>query len=226
MPKARRRKKNKKPLGFLIVIVLLILIAANVFDSGKVNDSKNSSPQEEQKWNLMLVNKSNPIPDDYSCDLMTLKDGHKIDRRIYSDLQEMFDDMRAQGIYPSISSAYRTYEEQEDMLNDKINVYISNGYSKHEAEKLAKQSVAVPGTSEHELGLALDIIADKSKSTNEEVYKWLNENSYKYGFIMRYPSQKSKITGVEYEPWHYRYVGKEAAKEIYEKDICLEEYLS
>lgn len=93
------------------------------------------------------------------------------------------------------------------------------------AEKLAENIVAPVGSSEHELGIAVDIIADKSRSDNETVYNWLAENAYKYGFIQRYPSNKTDITGIDYEPWHYRYVGKKAAAEIYEQGICLEEYL-
>lgn len=86
--------------------------------------------------------------------------------------------------------------------------------------------VAIPGTSEHQLGIAVDINADKAHSSNQEVYVWLADNAYKYGFILRYPLGKEKITGTAYEAWHYRYVGKEAAEEIYSKQICLEEYLS
>lgn len=86
--------------------------------------------------------------------------------------------------------------------------------------------MAVPGTSEHQLGLALDINAEKGKCTNDELYQWLEKNSYKYGFILRYPTNKVEITGTNYEPWHYRYVGKEAEKEIYARGICLEEYLN
>ena len=90
---------------------------------------------------------------------------------------------------------------------------------------MAGQWVAIPGTSEHELGLAVDINADKEQSSNEEVYNWLAENAWRYGFILRYPQGKEDITGIDYEPWHYRYVGKEVAKEIYEAGITLEEYV-
>ena len=93
------------------------------------------------------------------------------------------------------------------------------------AEKAAKEWVAVPGTSEHQLGIAVDINADKSRSTNEEVYQWLAKNAYKYGFILRYPQGKEDVTGTDYEPWHYRYVGNGAAEEIYNGQICLEEYM-
>lgn len=96
---------------------------------------------------------------------------------------------------------------------------------RRKAQELAEESVAVPGTSEHQLGIAVDINADPDKSTGDEVYEWLHKNSYKYGFIIRYPSDKTDITGTIYEPWHYRYVGVEAATEIYTQSICLEEYL-
>ena len=112
------------------------------------------------------------------------------------------------------------------MMDEKIQEFINDGYSKRKAKNLAKNWVAAPGTSEHELGLALDINSDGSLSSDSEVYGWLAENAYKYGFILRYPPGKENITGIDYEPWHYRYVGQEAASEIFERQICLEEYLS
>lgn len=126
--------------------------------------------------------------------------------------------------YPVVREGYRTAEEQQEILDDKIQSYINQGYSQVKAERTAKEWVALPGTSEHQLGIAVDINADKSKCSNEDVYGWLAENAYKYGFVLRYPPGKQKITGTSYEPWHYRYVGEEAAKEIYERGICLEEY--
>ena len=93
------------------------------------------------------------------------------------------------------------------------------------AEETAMEWVALPGTSEHQLGLAVDINADTSKCSRDDVYNWLLENSYKYGFIQRYPSGKTSITGVANEPWHYRYVGKKAAEEIHQSGMCLEEYV-
>lgn len=104
-------------------------------------------------------------------------------------------------------------------------VYENEGKSKSEAKKLAEQWVAIPGTSEHQLGIAVDINADTTKSSSDDVYKWLEENAHTYGFIKRYPSNKTDITGVINEPWHYRYVGKEVASEIYSQGICLEEYI-
>lgn len=104
------------------------------------------------------------------------------------------------------------------------------GIRLEDAKAKAGRQVAVPGTSEHQLGLAVDIVdvSYQLLDTNQEntdVQKWLLENSWRYGFILRYPTDKTDITGIVYEPWHYRYVGKEYAKEIHEKGVCLEQYL-
>ena len=176
-------------------------------------------------WKLIMVNKDNPIPDNYDIELTTLSNGVQVDSRIYPDLQRMFDDMRTQGIYPVVGEGYRTHEQQEKMMQDKIDAFRSEGYSKKEARRLAEDWVAVPGTSEHELGIALDInAAIDSSTTHEEVYQWLYDNAYRYGFILRYPEGKEAVTGIDYEPWHYRYVGGEAARQIYEGGLTLEEY--
>lgn len=174
---------------------------------------------------MILVNSSNYIPDDYEVELTELSNGKKVDSRIYPELQEMFNAARAEGYGLFVAAGYRTQEKQQQLLDDKIVAYEKEGYSKSEAERLAKQWVAVPGTSEHQLGIAVDINADTTKSSSDEVYNWLAQNAYKYGFIKRYPSDKTEITGVINEPWHYRYVGKEAAQEIYSQGICLEEYI-
>ena len=180
---------------------------------------------EDHGWNLILVNRENYIPADYEVQLTELSNGKKVDSRIYPELQEMFNDARAQGYGLFVREGYRTQEEQQQLMDEKIEAYENEGKSKPEAKKLAEQWVAIPGTSEHQLGIAVDINADTSKSSRDDVYKWLEENAHTYGFIKRYPSNKTDITGVINEPWHYRYVGKEAASEIYSQGICLEEYI-
>lgn len=137
----------------------------------------------------------------------------------------MFDAARADGLQLFVREGYRTSEEQQQILDEKIVAFENEGNSRKEAEKLAKEWVAVLGTSEHELGLSVDINADTSVSSRDSVYTWLAENAHRYGFIKRYPSEKTEITGISNEPWHYRYVGKEAAKEMKEKGVCLEEYI-
>ncbi len=202
----------------------------NVFS--QTSQAKNSQPEAsasispETDWELILVNRSNPIPKGYDVKLTQLRNNQSVDSRIYPSLQKMFDDMRAAGLTPVISSSYRTAEKQQSLLDEKIADYQKEGHSDKEAEKLAKAWVAVPGTSEHQLGMAVDITSTDRNSQNPSIiWEWLMKNSYKYGFILRYPEDKEEITNTIYEPWHYRYVGKTAAKEIYERQICLEEYL-
>ena len=180
---------------------------------------------EDHGWNLILVNRENYIPADYEVQLTELSNGKKVDSRIYPELQEMFNAARAQGCGLFVREGYRTQEEQQQLMDEKIEAYENEGKSKPEAKKLAEQWVAIPGTSEHQLGIAVDINADTTKSSSDDVYSWLAENAHKYGFIKRYPSDKTDITGVINEPWHYRYVGKEAALEIYSQGMCLEEYI-
>ena len=161
---------------------------------------------------------------------MTLSNGLQIDRRCYDALQEMMDACREAGYEPLICSAYRTQETQQDLFNNKVAKLEAEGKSHDEAVQEAGTVVAVPGTSEHQLGLTVDVVDVNNQNLTEEqektpTQKWLMANSWRYGFIHRYPNSKSDITGIIYEPWHYRYVGKDAAQEIFNKGITLEEYL-
>ncbi|MCR5250048.1 MAG: M15 family metallopeptidase [Lachnospiraceae bacterium] len=188
-------------------------------------EAEAAETQKSVEWNLRLVNAWHKLPENYSIEFTALSNGERVDKRIYPALQAMFDDARAEGIYPFVREGYRTTEEQQQILDEKTQAYVDQGLIRTVAKKKAREMVALPGTSEHQLGIAVDINADKERCSNDEVYAWLAENAYKYGFILRYPQGKTEITGIEYEPWHYRYVGEEAAKEIHEQGICLEEYL-
>lgn len=183
-------------------------------------------PVEETPWNLILVNRWHPLPEGYKPQLMTLSNGKQVDERIYPSLQKMFDQARAEGVYPIVASAYRTAEKQQSIMDEKIAEYQANGYSAEKAKTEAEKWVALPGTSEHQLGLAVDINADGINSAGYEVYDWLDKHAHEYGFIRRFPESKTDITGVANEPWHYRYVGKKVAAEIHDRGICLEEYLN
>lgn len=234
---------------WLIVLVLIVCMVTGIFIGCRINaPDKSVNPQEsvtedgtsentskpevnKTQWNLILVNQWNLIPENYEVNVKYLDNGHAVDERAYDDLQDMLDDCREDGLSPVICSSYRSMEKQKQLYNNKISEYISYGCSEDEAEKKAGTLVAVPGTSEHQLGLALDIVDISNQTLDESqentpVQKWLMNNSWKYGFILRYPTDKSDITGISYEPWHYRYVGKEDAKKIYEAGICLEEYLN
>lgn len=223
---ALRKKKAKWLVKLLkvIVAVYLLLILYQLIGNVYSRLSNTHEIQVPEEWNLIVVNRWNELPEDYEVELTELSNGQMVDSRIYPYLQEMFDAARTEDVYPVVREGYRTAEEQQEILDDKIQSYINQGYSQVKAERTAKEWVALPGTSEHQLGIAVDINADKSKCSNEDVYGWLAENAYKYGFVLRYPPGKQKITGTSYEPWHYRYVGEEATKEIYERGICLEEY--
>lgn len=230
-PALRAKKKKRGKFLPAVCISAAIFFSAGIFIE-KAVDSISSLPDfktaeaasiPENRF-LILVNSKNMIPDNYKPELTELSNGETVDSGIYPDLQKMFDDMRAEGIYPVVGEGYRTEAEQRQLLEDKIRAFEKEGYSRKKSEKMAKEWVALPGTSEHELGLAVDINADKERSDNQKVYDWLYENAYKYGFILRYPFSKSYITGIDYEPWHYRYVG-ECAEEIHNSGLCLEEWL-
>ena len=230
MKRYTRRKGYKVKILFsLLFLIILCMMAGKVLNSDftllPLDNITHHVASEDNGWNLILVNRNSYIPDDYKVELTELSNGEKVDSRIYPELQEMFNDARAQGYGLFVREGYRTQEEQQQLLDEKIEAYENEGKSKSEAKKLAEQWVAIPGTSEHQLGIAVDINADTTKSSSDDVYSWLAENAHKYGFIKRYPSDKTDITGVINEPWHYRYVGKEAALEIYSQGMCLEEYI-
>lgn len=222
MRNRRKRAAGGKRKGKrLLLMAVIILLAAGMM---AFKEGISRTADESLGWNLMLVNSQYRIPDDYSVELIRLSNGEQVDSRIYPDLQQMFDDARGDGYSLFVRAGYRSGEDQEDLMEDKIEAYRQEGYSQREAEREAEKWVAKPGTSEHELGLAVDINAEGQTDGNR-LYQWLAEHSWKYGFILRYPAEKEAITGIDYEPWHFRYVGKQAAKEMYEQDLCLEEYV-
>ena len=189
-----------------------------------------ASPGEESDWQLTLVNPWNALPEGFTVELKELSNGHAVDERCYPDLQDMLDACREAGLSPLICSSYRSYEKQKSLYQNKIDRLKTQGYSAKEAQEEAGKAVAAPGTSEHQLGLAVDIVdvSNQNLDSSQEqtaVQKWLMKHSWASGFILRYPNDKSELTGIIYEPWHYRYVGKEAAAEIQALGVCLEEYL-
>ena len=193
-----------------------------------------ASDSEKSQWYLKLVNAENPMTqeDVPELEVETVDENqYQVDARIVADLQDMFDAARAAGRNPVICSAFRSWDYQVSLYENKIDrVMQEEGLNEAQAQEKAGTVVAKPGTSEHQMGLALDIVSSEYMNLDEgqmetEDQQWLIENSWKYGFILRYPLDKSDITGIIFEPWHYRYVGKKAAKEITEQGLTLEEYL-
>ncbi len=205
--------------------------------AGSVREEREAIPLPEENhadapedWRLLLVNAQHPLPQEFEITLTRLKNGHAVDSRAYPDLQAMMDACRADGLSPLICSSYREQAYQRTLYENKAAEFSAEGMSDAAACAAAAQIVAPPGTSEHQTGLAVDIVDLDYQLLDEAqedtpVQQWLMENSWRYGFILRYPSAHSGCTGICYEPWHYRYVGLEAAKEIYEQGLCLEEYL-
>lgn len=225
------KKSKKKSIAFIAAVLVLIAAVLTAVSRkpvpsfSDISDLSHKTADMGNGWNLILVNREYCIPDDWETELTVLSNGEKVDSRVYPYLQRMFDDARADGLCLYVNAGYRTYEQQRDLLDSKTNEYRRDGYTKKTARELAEKWVALPGTSEHQLGLAVDINADTDYTPSDEVYGWLALNAYKYGFIQRYPEDKTEITGIIYEPWHYRYVGEEAAREIKENGMCLEEYI-
>ena len=180
---------------------------------------------------LILVNRYSPIPADYGVELRKLENGQSVAAVCYDALDEMLSDCIAAGHEPVVCSGYRNVDLQTQLYENKVSRLMDSGYSRSKAERLAATEVAYPGTSEHHTGLAVDIIDAANSNLDESqeqmpAQQWLLQNCQNYGFILRYPKDKSTLTGIIYEPWHYRYVGKEAAAVICEQQLCLEEYLA
>lgn len=207
------------------------ILAANEVSQGTGSTRSSSvSHLSKDDWQLVLVNKQHPVPDDYAFTLGTIKGSMKCDVRIIDDLMDMMQAAKDDGVNLVICSPYRDYNRQTVLFNRKIDYYMEKGYSYLESYKLASMTVTVPGASEHQIGLALDIVSTSYSALeigfgDTVAGQWLKEHCDEYGFILRYPQGKEYITGIQYEPWHFRYVGKEAAGEIMERDITLEEFL-
>ena len=181
-------------------------------------------------WRLILVNPWHYLPDDFEIETAYTEYGREFDARAVDDLEEMLADCREEGHSPLICSAYRNHDFQVRLFENDVRKWMWKGYSEEEAREETARNVAIPGTSEHEAGLAVDIVYSGRQALDEgqadnETQQWLMEHCWEYGFILRYPEDKTEITGITYEPWHYRYVGKKAAAFIRDNNLCLEEYL-
>ena len=184
----------------------------------------------EDMWCLILTNAEYPVPEDYA---VTLRDvpgtDQKVDERIYEPLINMLEAMKAEGLSPVVCSGYRTLDKQEKLFNRKVSAYVKKGRSKEESYTLARQTLSIPGSGEHCLGLAVDFYT-RSYHQLERAFektpegKWLREHAQDYGFTLRYDEGKEEITGIGYEPWHFRYVGIDVARYLKEHNLSLEEF--
>ncbi len=248
----QQKKQKQMKLLALGIVVLLIICAVYGFHFGQQpeqslsetaqtgEDGETTENQgqeniiptvpEEDSWKTVLVNSTHAMADGYVPELVTVDNTNfQFDVRAAADLNAMLQAARDEGLSPMICSSYRSWERQTTLFEKQVEKQQNTGLSYEEAYEKAKTVVAYPGTSEHQTGLAADIVAtshqlldDSQADTAEQ--QWLMANCWKYGFILRYPLGKSEYTSIIYEPWHYRYVGQEVAQYITENGLCLEEY--
>lgn len=196
-----------------------------------VKEQAEAQNEETRPWYLMLVNQSHPMEDGYVPELANIDDAHQVDARVLEPLQNMLKAASDEGYSLYVCSAYRSVDRQKELFNESMLDYVNQGMTYYEAAIETAKSIAWPGESEHATGLAMDIVSsdyagldEKQGETDDQ--KWLMEHCYEYGFILRYPKDKSEDTGIIYEPWHYRYVGVETALAIRDQGVTLEEYLN
>ncbi len=242
MKKSRKRKREKS-IVVVFLIIVLFMWKSKMYDKkpnvekaeNKVKEVEEGEPafefKEESKreitdWRLVLVNQENALSNDFVIELAKIDRIREFDARAVGELHQMIEAMKNDGITNVwVQSAYRTVKHQEELFEHKIKEYEAQGKTHEEAERIALRTINKPGTSEHNLGLAVDFNYVDYSFDETEGFKWLKENAENYGFILRYEKEKEEITKVDYEPWHWRYVGREHAVKIKELGMCLEEYI-
>lgn len=194
-------------------------------DAGTINDPTIITIDEDN-WNLTLVNRGYRIIDSYKPDLVYVcGSSEQLDKKIAEHYEAMYNAAKEDGVTLTPCSGYRSYDLQKRNYNNKVAYYESLGYTKEEALEKAATIIMPPGSSEHNLGYAMDIVCVDEWFEDTDEFTWLMENAQDYGFILRYPKEKQDITNVIYEPWHWRYVGVEHAKKMKATGQVLEEYL-
>ena len=186
----------------------------------------------EGDWRLVLVNPWNVLEKEMDVSLVMTKYGYEVDERIVEDLDDMINSAKAEGVDLLLCYGYRTFAQSQQLFEKQINRQKNANphYTHEQAVEAAKKWVAPPGTSDHHTGLALDIVTPSNQVLDDnfattDAAKWMAANGWKYGFTLRFPKDKTEITGISYESWHMRYVGREHAAIMHENNYCLEEYI-
>lgn len=186
--------------------------------------------KEKEEYYLLLANAENPLPQDWSIQTEEVQNGYEMDRRAAPAMREMIQAAKEDGVELMLCSAYRSVEKQQQLFDRSQQAYMAQGMSEEEAYAKTATETAIPGTSEHQTGLAADIVTPTYQMldagfADTPAGQWLSEHAAEYGFVLRYPQDKQEVTGIIYESWHYRFVGKTHAKLMKESGLCLEEYL-
>ena len=223
-------------LLFVIVVWLASSLAPETGDITGAPSLSTGSVEEElkEKWAYFLINNENPLPEDYEPELKTVGGSFSLDNRCAGYAAEMLKSAELDGIRLCVVSAYRSRQKQGENFDNYVERLIKENYSEDEAAAITASQIALPGASEHNAGLALDILSADWFMTHDDItddfdrtpeFAWLSKNSWKFGFILRYPKHGGDITGFVYEPWHFRYIGQEKAGQIYNSGLILEEYM-
>ena len=186
--------------------------------------------KEKEEYYLLLANAENPLPQDWSIQTEEVQNGYEMDKRAAPAMREMIQAAKEDGVELMLCSAYRSVEKQQQLFDRSQQAYMAQGMSEEEAYAKTATETAIPGTSEHQTGLAADIVTPTYQMLDADFAdtpagQWLSEHAAEYGFVLRYPQDKQEVTGIIYESWHYRFVGKTHAKLMKESGLCLEEYL-
>ena len=204
-------------------------------DDGNLSDQEVNVPVNSDGWALYVIGNNNPLPEDFSVVTKKVTEDKELDERCADYAVEMLEAAKEDGINLLVFSAYRSVQRQEENLQDYIDSLIIKGWPEDDAIVQAHREIALPGHSEHNAGLAMDIISDDYWYDHTELdyhfeelphFDWLIDNSWKYGFILSYPKDKEEITGFIYEPWHYRFVGLYHAEKIHDIYVETGEMLS
>lgn len=248
--KNKKKKINKKKIVLFIAILLInfLLIVkiakhektvetfteeetmesnlTNTLDGNQIQEQTEETKREIADWRLTLANYENLLPEDFTVEVANIDSTRQFDARAIGDLNDMLNAMKKYGITNIwVQSAYRSVARQKELYDNSIQKYLSEGKTQEEAERLTNEYINKPGSSDHNLGLAVDFNYVDNKFEKLAGFKWLQENAEDYGFVLRYPKDKEDITKIAYESWHWRYVGKEHAKKMNELNMCLEEYI-
>lgn len=250
------KNKKMKVIGIVVVAsIVMVIMGARQIMPGKITENKNTNVNlhvDFQKHNesgksklrkeadriyqknkelLILVNKINELPSSYIRNLTEICDGRlEVDERLVKDLRKMLKAARNKGHRYFIASAYRSRERQKYLVEKNIADLMAKGMEEKKAKRETYRQQQMPGHSEHETGLALDILCaenlvmENRAQAKLRANQWLRKNCYKYGFVLRYPKKKEDVTLIAYESWHFRYVGKEAARFMHENKLTLEEF--
>lgn len=186
--------------------------------------------KEKEEYYLLLANAENPLPQDWSIQTEEVQNGYEMDKRAAPAMRDMIQAAKEDGVELMLCSAYRSVEKQQQLFDRSQQAYMAQGMSEEEAYAKTATETAIPGTSEHQTGLAADIVTPTYQMldagfADTPAGQWLSEHAAEYGFVLRYPQDKQEVTGIIYESWHYRFVGKTHAKLMKESGLCLEEYL-